>query len=296
MTRAAKPSALTRWSLVSLLAAGLAWPTWAQDQGEGARSGVALLEESAPEDAEQGPTLGLADELGPTAELGVGRSLDIAGAGFEAAADLHLVLADAAGVPVVEAEVRTDAEGRFVEKELWPRTGIRGCDCDFPPAAYAFRTYEGALQALTGVVFTLTAREPASGRTVAVRDLTVAAPKGIVGFVSDATGCPRSRFADDEDVYFRAVNSSLDHRFDVTLTTARLAPLEMREEQPEGDTFDGHGPSTLVRVWAGSQSHLGEFILQVDASGWPHTIQIFKEDGINSGIVEDDPACLVPPP
>ncbi|MEM8996689.1 MAG: hypothetical protein AAGF23_18025 [Acidobacteriota bacterium] len=296
-----KSAAPTGWGFVPVLAAGLMVSAGVLAQGERTPNGgapqassveAAKVEEAKIEEA----GLTLFDELGPLTELGVGRSLSVAGGGFGDAADLTVVLADALGVPVAEAEVRTDPAGGFAVEPLWPMTGIRGCDCDLPPAAWAFRTYEGALQALAGAVLTLTVEESTSGRVITALDVPVAAPKGIVGFVSDAAGCPRFRFTDDEDVYFRAVNTSLDDRFDVTLTTVRTAPFEIREEQPEGDVFAGQGASTLVRVWTGEESHLGGFVLQANTSGWPNNVQIFKEDGINSGVVEEDPACLVPPP
>ncbi|MEO1086338.1 MAG: hypothetical protein AAFY88_19045 [Acidobacteriota bacterium] len=281
MALVSKSSERKIWILSLVLAAGLAWP-----------ASTAAVEA----EADEGPTLSLADEIGPLSELGVGRSLEVSGTGFRPGADLTVVLTDALGVPVVEAGARIDAGGRFALRPMWPRTGILGCDCEMPPGAYNFKDYEDALQGLAGAVLTLAVAEPASGEVLVARDLPVVEPKGIVGFVADATGCPRFLFGDDEDVYFRAVGTSLEDRFDVVLTTASTAPKEFRKEQPEGDTFAAHGSSTLVRVWSGQESDLGGFIVQVNSTGWPYNVEIMKEDGINSGVVEEDPACMVPPP
>ena len=240
------------------------------------------------------PVMVLEDEQGPIGQLEAGHSLYVSGHGFPSQDLLEITLYDEAGTAISTGVAETDTGGVLSRFHLWRATGIVGCDCHAGKGQFKFARFEDAMATLAGRTFTVEVQSQTGG--VLVKSLPMAGPTKKVGFPADLGGCPRFRFADDEDIYLRIWGGTDGETLGAQLVAGGAAVPIGDDSSPAPGFFSLSGSSTAVLLWPGDMTYTGGFSLFVSGSGWPFDVPILIEPHLNSGLVVLDHSCPPPPP
>jgi hypothetical protein len=240
-------------STASKLSRLLAWALLALAAGAGA--------------AGASPAIEIGNGKQPVAALYIGDDLS---AGLEDVVPdeiYRLRLRDSDGTPIAEFTATSDAAGRIEPRVFWPRTGVWGCDLGVSVnnAFYQYQQFADAEDALAGQTLVLEAfRE--DDTLAASRNVPILSSPQEIAYFSDAAGCLRHHFRDDEHVYV-----SLRHPSRNALT--RRLFLTPAGSLPSGASFtDVRGLATpplwtlpatgnpvTVKVWDAGLTSLGSY-------------------------------------
>jgi hypothetical protein len=154
---------------------------------------------------------------------------------------------------------------------------VVGCDCQasFGSGVFSFATFEEAERALSGSKWTVELVAADGATVVARRTLNLEPTSGFQVYVSDASGCPRSRLAPDEDLYLTFRGPQVPSSARIFLVADRptwdesLPLVEIRAGiSSSGEVIEGiTGPQTTRLVWPADPKHLrsGYFAIVVRA-------------------------------
>lgn len=175
-----------------------------------------LLLAAAPALARPGAVIHLSNGSLPLAQLPVGEELYVSLSGAPASSPLEVRLYDQDGAQIRAEVVYTDAAGNSPPLWLWVETGVVGCDSCLAadPSAWLYATYADAETALVGQVLLVEVRTYPGGTVLASQTLPVIARPDELAYFSDAAGCPRQLFGQNEPIFltFRRPDPSLPQR------------------------------------------------------------------------------------
>lgn len=258
--------------------------------------------------AQAQPHLVVTNGSAPIAQLYVGDDLAV---GLEGAVPFEtyaLRLLDSANIEIVAGVVEADAAGKVEPELLWAYTGVIGCDAappgnaaateaadaadagdageSLPPHTYTY--FSQAEAALNGETLRLEAFSSDGVLTVSTL-LPVRIMPDELAYFSNAAGCLRQTFFNNEDVYL-----SLHHPSSTSVTRriflAPATPLLVGSLIADVRGMDGPQIWTLpspipsvatTRVWKAAQSLPGEYtgVLRWVSSGTP---QLTRSDRVSS--------------
>ncbi|MEM7587503.1 MAG: hypothetical protein AAF560_29210 [Acidobacteriota bacterium] len=250
--------------------------------------------------AEQPPaTFELEDEAGPISQLEIGRSLFVRSGELTQPHYVVVLLIDEDEIDRI-ASTAIDPAAGHQRLLLWGATGIVGCDCGSEAGPYAFARFEHAVEALAGRVVRVELQD-AAGEVIAAKSVPLVEPQRPIAHTADASGCPRFRFADGEELYLFVRGGRPGEEVSTRLVlggteSAEDVPLQdVRGEAWEAETYTLTPPETRILLWHIKLGFRGDLVPSTTSSDWPFEV-VFFEKHLNSGVVVQDHSCPPPPP
>ncbi|MEM6793849.1 MAG: hypothetical protein AAF725_07685 [Acidobacteriota bacterium] len=134
------------------------------------------------------------------------------------------------------------------------------------------------------------------GALIAARDFRVIASLDPLGYPGEASGCPRFRFSDPEDIYLFVRGGHPGTKAWAYLQPREDEPLEEDPSSPPGDVFELTPPLTRWTLWLGEESSPGNSSFLTKLIEWPDDVELSSSyDMINPGLVILDHSCPSPP-
>lgn len=275
-----------------------------------------LAAAAGADDLQTGPKIEPSNGRQPISSLFIGSHLAAGLSGGQPSAGYTFRLRDADGLVIASVAADANAAGEVPAVPLWAYTGVVGCDLGVvaDPALYLFASFTDAEDVLGGTTLQLEALDE-DGVAVAFRSLPVLATPHEVPYFSDAAGCRRSHFPNDEDVYV-----SFYHPQQAVATRALYLVGQpaggLQIGDPVADVRSGKPPQIFtlppagtpakVKVWVSGATFAGQFALLSRPAGEavPDTfvqdtdtvVEMFGDTsntGLNVGVNSCN--CIVPP-